>query len=299
VRESAAKIVFLSPAAVANVVATSGELDDEDHRALDGVETFLSTGAPVGVDLLRAAQRLMPNAVAHTPYGMTECLLVTDITLPGVEAATVTGQPGVCVGAPIGAGRVRISPLDAEGRARGALADDPGVTGEVVISAPHLKRGYHRLWFTDREAARDVPSDTAERWHRTGDVGHLDAEGRLWIEGRLPHVIVTSDGPVTPVGPEQAIEGVDGVARAAVVGVGPRGLQKCVAVIETDPAARRAGLADADLARMIREKSPVEIAAVLAVRALPTDIRHNSKIDRSRLSAWADDILAGRRPVAP
>lgn len=299
VRESAAKIVFLSPAAVTNVVATSGEIDDADRAALAGVRTFLSTGAPVRIELLRAAQRLMPNAVAHTPYGMTECLLVTDITLPEVEDAAASGQQGVCVGAPIGAGRVRIIPLDEAGRASGALTTDPGVTGEVVISAPHLKRGYHRLWATDREAARDVASDPSARWHRTGDVGHLDENGRLWIEGRMPHVIATSDGPVTPVGAEQSIERVDGVARAAVVGVGPEGLSQCVAVIETTAGARRAALADPELTTAIRESTDLPIAAVLQVRALPTDIRHNSKIDRSRVSAWAEGVLSGRTPSAP
>jgi len=299
VRESAAKIVFLSPAAVTNVVATSGGLDDADRAALAEVRTFLSTGAPVRIELLRAAQRLMPNAVAHTPYGMTECLLVTDITLLDVEDAAASGQQGVCVGAPIGSGRVRIIPLDGVGRASGALTTDPGVTGEVVISAPHLKRGYHRLWATDREATRDVASDPSARWHRTGDVGHLDDKGRLWIEGRMPHVIATSDGPVTPVGAEQSIERVDGVARAAVVGVGPEGLRQCVAVIETTEGARRAALADPELTTAIRESTDLPIAAVLQVRALPTDIRHNSKIDRSRLSAWAEGLLSGLTPSAP
>ncbi|MFG6476128.1 alpha/beta fold hydrolase [Microbacterium sp. P06] len=306
VRESAAQIVFLSPAAVANVVATTHALGDDDHAALAGVRTFLSTGAPVGIELLRAAQRLMPNAVAHTPYGMTECLLVTDITLPGVEDAALSGQHGVCVGAPIGAGSVSISPLDRDGRATGQLTTTPGVTGEIVIAAPHLKRGYHRLWFTDRAAARDAASaapldhvGATNRRHRTGDVGHLDAAGRLWIEGRMPHVIVTSDGPVTPVGPEQAIEGVSGVVRAAVVGIGPEGLRQCVAVVETAPGAKRAGLADADLTEAIRAAAPIPLAAVLTVRALPTDVRHNSKIDRTRLSVWADGVLAGRPPSAP
>ncbi|RKT36363.1 acyl-CoA synthetase (AMP-forming)/AMP-acid ligase II [Microbacterium sp. AG1240] len=299
VRESEAKIVFLSPAAVTNVVATSGDLDDADRAALADVRTFLSTGAPVSLELLRAAQRLMPNAVAHTPYGMTECLLVTDITLTDLEDAAASGQEGVCVGAPIGSGRVLIIPLDELGRATGALTTDPAVTGEVVISAPHLKRGYHRLWATDREATRDVAPDPTARWHRTGDVGHLDENGRLWIEGRMPHVIATSDGPVTPVGAEQSIERVHGVARAAVVGVGPEGLRQCVAVIETTAGARRAALADPSLTEAIRKSTDLPIAAVLQVRALPTDVRHNSKIDRSRLSAWAEGVLSGRTPSAP
>ncbi|KIU03907.1 alpha/beta fold hydrolase, partial [Frigoribacterium sp. MEB024] len=74
-----ATVVFLSPAALTNVVATSDELEDADHRALAGVETFLSAGAPVSETLLAAAGDLMPNATPHTPYGMTEgLLLMTD-----------------------------------------------------------------------------------------------------------------------------------------------------------------------------------------------------------------------------
>ena len=291
VRASDARIVFLSPAAVSNVVATASALTADDRAALERVETFLSTGAPVGVDLLRRAQALMPNATAHTPYGMTECLLVADVTLPEIEQAR--GDRGVCVGRPLGSGQVRISAIDADGRASGVPSTQPRVTGEVVISAPHLKRGYFRLYLTDREAQRGLP----ERWHRTGDVGHLDAEGRLWIEGRLPHVITTADGPVTPVGIEQDVETVPAVERAAAVGVGPVGGQVVVAVVEAG--ARRPGLASPDLTDQVRAATAQRLAAVLVVPTLPTDIRHNSKIDRSRVARWAERVLAGEKPTTP
>ena len=312
VRESDAGIVFLSPAAVLNVVATADALGPDDRAALARVGTFLSTGAPIGAALLRSAAELMPNATPHTPYGMTECLIVTDVTLPGVEAAASAPDDGVCVGAPIGANRVLISALDAHGRATGEPSAEPGVLGEIVISAPHLKSHYDRLWLTDREATRDtadlveegapqaLPSrDHRLRWHRTGDLGHLDEQGRLWIEGRMQHVIVSADGPIAPVGPEQDAEGVDGVRRAAVVGIGPHRLRQAVAVVETVPPAARPGLTDPHLAAAVRERARVPLAAVLAVPQLPTDIRHNSKIDRSRLSEWAERMLAGEKPGAP
>ena len=291
VRASDARMVFLSPAAVANVVATAAALAPDDRAALERVETFLSTGAPVSVDLLRSAQRLMPHAVAHTPYGMTECLLVADVTLPEIEQAA--GDRGVCVGRPLGTGQVRISAIDADGRATGEPTTEAGVTGEIVISAPHLKRGYFRLYVTDREARRGLP----DRWHRTGDVGHLDADGRLWVEGRLPHVITTAEGPVTPVGIEQDAETIDAVTRAAAVGVGPVGRQVVVAVVEAG--ARRPGLASPSLADDVRASTSQRLAAVLVVPTLPTDIRHNSKIDRTRVAAWAERLLAGEKPTAP
>ncbi|MCR2816630.1 alpha/beta fold hydrolase [Microbacterium sp. zg.Y843] len=297
VRASDARIVFLSPAAILNVVATADALSDDDRRALAEVRTFLSTGAPVGEPLLAAAAELMPNAEPHTPYGMTECLLVTDVTLEGIRAVADAADRGVCVGSPIGVNQVLISALDADGRATGALSAEPGVLGEVVVSAPHLKTSYDRLWLTDRQAALETPA--VGRWHRTGDVGHLDADGRLWIEGRLPHVLATADGPVAPVGPEQQLEGSNEVRRAAIVGIGPHRLRQAVAVVETVPAVARPGLASPELTADLRQRTDLPLVAVLAVPQLPTDIRHNSKIDRTRLSQWAERTLAGGRMGRP
>lgn len=306
VRASDARIVFLSPAAILNVVATADELDPGDRAALARVRTFLSTGAPISADLLGLAADLMPAATAHTPYGMTECLLVTDITLDGVRAAASRPDDGVCVGRPVAGGEVLVSALDADGAATGDPSDAPGVLGEVLVRAGHLKERYDRLWLTDVAAERDTPPG---RWHRTGDVGHLDGGGRLWIEGRLAHVLTTADGPLAPVGPEQHVERVPGVRRAAVVGVGPAGRQQAVAVVEPvtsrraaprgTAGTRRPGLAPHDLADAVRAASPVPLAAVLLAPQMPTDVRHNSKIDRARLAAWADGILAGGRVSAP
>ncbi|WP_223269499.1 alpha/beta fold hydrolase [Frigoribacterium sp. ACAM 257] len=316
-------VVFLSPAALTNVVATADELDDAGRRALAGVSTFLSAGAPVSATLLAAAGDLMPGAVPHTPYGMTEGLLMTDVTLDEVRAAS--GDPsanGVCVGLPAATVQVRIAPLDEAGRASDDFSDAAGVTGEIVVSAPHLKHGYDRLWLTDRASVRGVAGvgDTTDvsgtavgsgassagssaRWHRTGDVGHVDELGRLWVEGRLPHVVTTASGPLTPVAAEQVVESLAGVARAAVVGVGPAGTQQVVVVAEASPGARRPGLASPELSTAVRaavhDAVGHRVAAVLVVPALPTDVRHNSKIDRARLAAWAESVLAGGRMRRP
>jgi acyl-coenzyme A synthetase/AMP-(fatty) acid ligase/pimeloyl-ACP methyl ester carboxylesterase len=303
-----ATVVFLSPAALTNVVATADELDDSGRRALAGVQTFLSAGAPVSASLLAAAGDLMPGAAPHTPYGMTEGLLMTDVTLDEVrEAAVDSSANGVCVGRPAPTVQVRVAPLDEAGRASDEFSDAAGVTGEIVVSAPHLKHGYDRLWLTDLASVRgvgDASSDgSAGRWHRTGDVGHLDEQGRLWVEGRLPHVVTTASGPLTPVAAEQAVESLADVARAAVVGVGPSGTQQVVVICEGVPAVRRPGLASAELAASVRaavhDAVGHRVAAVLVVPVLPTDVRHNSKIDRARLAAWATSVLSGGRMRRP
>jgi olefin beta-lactone synthetase len=286
-----ATLVFASPAALVNVVATAGDLDPGSLDALAHVRLLMSAGAPVPPELLRAVGAVMPDAEPHTPYGMTEALPVADISLAGIEAAG-SGN-GVCVGSPVPGVELAISPIDDLGRAEGALTTDPAVTGEICVRADHVKDRYDRLYATEATSSRDAG------WHRSGDVGHLDDHGRLWVEGRLVHAITTADGVVTPVGIERRVEGLPHIRLAAAVGVGPPGTQQVVVVVSTDPTAPNGGLAPRTLTAAVRRVVDVPVAAVLVAPSLPVDIRHNSKIDRARLADWAAQVLAGGRSGTP
>ena len=285
-----ATLIFASPAALRNVVATAGELTAEQSSALARIRLVLSAGAPVSVPLLRRLNDVLPQAELHTPYGMTEALPLTDISLPELEEAG-SGN-GVCVGRPLPGVRLRISPLDSLGRAVGTPTDQVEISGEICVSAAHVKHRYDRLWATEKASSRDPG------WHRTGDVGHLDAARRLWVEGRLVHVITTAAGPLTPVGVEQRIEADSPVTGVAVVGVGPPGTQQAVAVIVPEVAGS-VGLAGREIASVVRVAAGVRLAAVLAIDALPVDIRHAAKIDRQRLARWSERVLAGARVSRP
>ncbi|MDP9779146.1 acyl-CoA synthetase (AMP-forming)/AMP-acid ligase II/pimeloyl-ACP methyl ester carboxylesterase [Nakamurella flavida] len=278
-----ATVVFASPAALRNVLATAELANRRQRHALARVRLLMSAGAPVPADVLHALADLLPHADPHTPYGMTEALPVADISLAGIDAA---GRgDGVCVGHPLAGVQVRITPLDADGVSTTELTDRPGITGEIWVRAAHVKDSYDALWFTDQLAAAHPG------WHRTGDVGMLDEQGRLWVQGRFVHVITGPDGPVTPVGIEQRVElevGDEGTP-AAVVGVGPAGTQQVVVVL-SGPGELRVGTG---LANRVRAAAGVPVAAVLRRESLPVDIRHNSKIDRSALARWAADELAG------
>lgn len=308
-----ATVVFASPAALMNVVDTREDMNDAEREAMEGVGRLLSAGAPITIPLLEAVAGVCPKAKLHTPYGMTECLPLTDINLGQIREADQDSHPedgvlgagsGVCVGTPVYGARVQVVPLDDDGRPTGDPTHSPNITGEIIAGAPHAKDHYDRLWWTERA------SDTIPGWHRTGDVGHFDASGRLWVEGRLTHVLSTEDGILTPVAGETAAEKITGVRRAAVVGVGPWGAQVPVVVVERDvsqaPEGTRRiadGPAPQTLARAVRSSiesaTGLRVAAVLQVREHPTDIRHNSKIDRPRLAAWATSVLSGGKVKKP
>lgn len=276
-----ATVVFASPAALRTVVATH----QPGRPGLDGVRLLMSAGAPVALPLLRQVQAVLPVAELHTPYGMTEVLPVTDVSLAELEAAG-SGN-GVCVGRPLPGVELRVSPLSSSGSATGALTAESNATGEVCVRAGHVKDRYDALWATERQSSRDAG------WHRTGDVGHLDDEGRLWVEGRLQHVVTTPGGPLTPVGVEQRIEELPEVRAAAVVGVGPVGTQAVCAVVVPQDAATRTPVAGLALTDRVRAVSGTDTAAVLVRRELPVDVRHASKVDRAAVARWAADVLAG------
>ena len=93
-----ATVVFASPAALRNVVATAADLTAEHRAALGGVRLLLSAGAPGPcLRCCAAVRELLPHADAHTPYGMTEALPVTDITLDRAR-----GRPGPATGSASG-----------------------------------------------------------------------------------------------------------------------------------------------------------------------------------------------------
>ena len=299
-RRVGATMVFASPSALANVVATADK--PGRWKGLEELRVVLSAGAPVPAETLHAMSQLAPKASMHTPYGMTEALPVADIDLDQIDRAEADDPlGGVCVGWPVKGANVRIASLgfDPETTPEEIQA---GETGEILVRAPWVSEGYLGLWAVER-AARPTsdPDDSdgprARRWHRTGDVGHIDAEGRLWVEGRSVHLISTSNGPISPVPVERVVERGLGTARVSAVGVGPKNGQQLVIVIEDAEA--DVGLASSDMTARVRDLVDGPVAAVLSLHRVPVDIRHNAKIDRTAVAAWASDILSGRRARAP
>lgn len=284
-----ATMVFASPAALANVLATAPAVNT---NALSKVRLVMSAGAPVPIETLRAMQAVCPQAELHTPYGMTELLPLADISLAVREdiGSDQHGSGGVCVGVAVNGCDVVVA---TPGSGQEVVPLPAGVTGEILASASWMSDGYDRLWHTQL-AARPARLGTARTWHRTGDVGHLDTAGNIWVEGRVVHVIHAVEGAITPVPLEIAAEEVSEVLRAAVVGVGPHGVAQVVVVVETTNG--NEGEASPELTAKVRlAVAPQKIAAVWVVKELPVDIRHNAKIDRTALAKKMSLLLSGAR----
>ena len=301
IRDQQVTNMFGSPALLDRV----GRYGAAQGVKLPTLRRVVSAGAPASpVVLKRFATMLEGDAEIHTPYGATEAMPVASIgsreILRETRAVSARGG-GTCVGRPMPGLDVRIIGIrdgPIETWSDGLLAP-PGEIGEIVVRGPIVTREYP----ADAAATRQAKiRDGDAVWHRMGDVGRLDEQGRLWFCGRKAHRVITEHGTLCTVPCEAVFNQHPRVFRSALVGVGRPPRQKPVICTELQPGDRcRRGPRPraADLAGLTREllalakqhdlTRPIE--TVLFHPGFPVDIRHNSKIFREKLAVWAEKRL--------
>lgn len=91
----------------------------------------------------------------------------------------------------------------------------PDVVGEIVASldSDEAFAGYWRRADADAKAVR------GERWYHTGDLGHLDEDGDLWVDGRVDDMIITGGENVHPIEVEDVLSSHPDIAEVSVVGL--------------------------------------------------------------------------------
>lgn len=267
-----------------------------DHgQPLPGVRRVTSAGAPVPPDVVARIRRLLPDdAQFWTPYGATECLPVAVIEgreLESTRQATEAGA-GTCVGRVVAPNEVRIIAIDDAPLPHWSQAREvaQGVVGEITVAGPTATDSYfNRPQATAAAKITETRADGSTRVvHRMGDVGYFDADGRLWFCGRKTQRLETAHGPLYTEQVEPVFNALDGIARTALVGVGPAGRQLPVLCYELQP-----GSADSPaLQQRLRDEASAHAGTLRIERFLlhpgfPVDIRHNAKIGREKLAVWA------------
>lgn len=263
---------------------------------LGSLRLVLSAGAPLAPRIAERFAALLPETARFfTAYGATEALPVSAIEareiLSETRHRTAEGR-GVCVGRPFPGIEVRIAKISDE-----PLPDwtpdaeaGPGEIGEVVVRGPVVTRAYFGR--PSETASAKIRFQDGGLGHRMGDLGTLDAGGRLWLCGRKSHRVETSGGTLFTLPCEGLFNRHPKVRRTALVGVGRPPAQRPVLCVELEAgvsastALRHELLALADgheAARGVRD--------LLFHPAFPVDIRHNAKIFREKLAEWAEREL--------
>ena len=271
-----------------------------NNLTLPSVKRVLMAGAPVPPGLFADLQKILPNGTAHSPYGATESLPVASISATEVlgetAAATAAGK-GTCVGRPVPGIQVKIIAITDEPLAE--IQELPvGEIGEIIVSGPVVTKTYDQLpeatalaKINDPQSA--IANGASAIWHRLGDVGYLDALGRLWFCGRKAERVETNHGPLYTEQVEPVFNAHPDVARTALIATGHDGRRPAIVVepvsrdVVATPSLRR------KLVRELRELGAAHPHTDLIRLAylhphLPVDVRHNAKIHRLALARWAE-----------
>ena len=285
--------MFGSPALINRV----GRFGAEHNIKLPTLKRVISAGAPVPATVLeRFSGMLQPDVEIFTPYGATESLPVCSIGSREIlsETRNITEHGGgVCIGRPVSSIRVEIISITDEP----ILAWDEslkvadGEVGEIVVQGPQVTSGYFQRPEADQLSKISDPSGGF--FHRMGDLGRRDKQGRLWFCGRKSHRVAATNGQLFTIPVEAIFNTHPAVFRSALVGIGPRDNQQPVICIELEKGVSTGHehLRSELLTLAASYPHTSCITAILFHPAFPVDIRHNAKIFREKLAVWAEEQL--------
>ena len=190
---------------------------DFDSTDLSSLRKGYYGASPMPVEVLRELQRRLPHVRLWNLYGQTEMSPLATM-LPPEEQLSHAGSAGRAV-------------LNVETR---VVDDDDvpvavGEVGEIVHRSPHATLGYYR-----------DPDKTAEAfrsgWFHSGDLGVMDAEGRVSVVDRKKDMIKTGGENVASREVEECVYQLEGVAEVAVFAVDhPRWVEAVAAVVVPKP----------------------------------------------------------------
>ncbi len=216
-----------------------------DHD-LGSLVSFGSGGAPLLPHLRERVEKAFGVTILEG-YGCTESTAIA-------TASTVTDNRPGSVGKP--APHVQIAILDPLGQPVPA-----GEDGEICIAGPGVMMGY---WRDPEQTAATI----VDGWLHTGDVGHLDDDGFLYVVDRVKDLIIRGGFNVFPRDVEDVLVGHPDVTAAAVVGrPDEKSGEEVVAVVSlaAGSTATPEELIDYARARLARYKYPREVVIVDAV----------------------------------
>jgi len=243
---------------------------------LSSLRSLVMFGAPVDVRMHETWQKILPNGTTYAPYGATESLPISNISgeyILANTAAMTRGGAGVCVGQAVAGARVMIFGGD-----------------EILVSGELTTREY----FNETEATQKSKLTLNGRlWHKVGDVGTLDDQGRIWFWGRKAHVVETGTQKLYPVCCEPVFNQHPRVKRSALVGprLGGRVVPSLVIELKDGSTAMTEGLLQelCEIRDLHEHTRPIE--KFLLKKSFPVDVRHNIKIDNLALCAWVEEKL--------
>jgi long-chain acyl-CoA synthetase len=188
-----------STAMVPTMMAFMLEVPERDKHDISSLTRIVSGGSPLILKLRQRMAAAYPHIQVLEAYGLTEASPGVSVTRPDRELRDRS------VGQSIE--NQEISVMDEHDAAL-----PPGEVGEVCTRGPHVMIGYYKR-------PRETEAVVRDGWLHTGDLGYLDADGYLYLTGRLKDMIIRGGVNVYPVDVERVLRAHPAVVEAAVIGI--------------------------------------------------------------------------------
>ena len=269
---------FRPETAVASPAFFERLLQDPSCDNLRCLESLYTGGAPVFPGLLKKLAAALPKTSITAVYGSTEAEPIAELKFEDIGADDFEKM---AQGAGLLAGKVvnfiRCAIIEnSSGRPLGPFSRESfceiqkmkGHPGEIVVEGDHVLKGYLG---TVGDAENKFRVDECI-WHRTGDVGYFDEQGRLWLLGRCSAEVRDQKGTAYPFAIETAALQYPQVEKAAFCSIAERR----VLIIETG--------GDFDDVKVTLEPVLRRFDIDRVERGtIPVDKRHNAKVDYPEL----------------
>jgi acyl-CoA synthetase (AMP-forming)/AMP-acid ligase II len=299
IQQEKATSMFASPALLSRLAFFA----KEHSLSFSLLKSVISAGAPVQPQLVDTfASVLSPKAKLYTPYGATEAMPLTSIDAG--EIAQVRGMTeqgfGMCVGKVLKDHKIAVIGINDNPLKSFSEKHTLGVgeIGELVATGPVISKSYFER---PRETELTmITGPDGVLWRRMGDLGWLDAQGRLWFCGRKSQRVVSANGSFFTICCEAIFNNHPKVRRSALVGVGPPDDRRPVIIVEPLNRLSRSQWRTLveELATLARTNPRTRtINSFLKHKNFPMDIRHNAKIGREKLTVWAAKQLPATSTV--
>jgi malonyl-CoA/methylmalonyl-CoA synthetase len=170
------------------------------RQACSNMRLFISGSAPLLIDTFDDFKQRTGHTILER-YGMSETVMLTSNPLNPPEQ-----RRGGTVGPALPGVGLRVQGDKGQPLRSGEI-------GQIEVKGPNVFKGYWRM------PEKTADEFTTDLWFKTGDVGHIDADGYVTIVGRSKDLIISGGYNVYPAEVEACINSLPGVAESAVVGV--------------------------------------------------------------------------------
>ena len=181
---------------------------------LSSMRALICAGSPVPPVVIRSY--LSKGVAVQQAWGLTETAPFATY-LPTELTGDKTGSCGL----PMPFTQVRIVDIETLDE-----VTEPGVTGEMWVRGPNVTRGYWNNTLATQNSF-------SNGWFRSGDIGHFDEDGYLFIVDRLKDMIITGGENVYPAEVERVLMEMPGVRDIAIVGLPDEKWGECVVAVAT------------------------------------------------------------------